>query len=184
MRGSAGSEIYSSRARTCGLKLAKERNRHGMICLTGLAVMRVRTRGKGLRRLPALGTIMTSWCQLLTSGRVMVRVTLRLPEDLHRRLRAVSQRTGTSLNQLVVAVLGQAVARDDGATEDESYLKEQVNHIRTALGDLAVELDTDQLPSHLRPGEDLPDRAVFARTLPKLSPPLSATIIADREESF
>ncbi len=36
----------------------------------------------------------------------MARVTLRLPEDLHRRLRATAERTGSSLNQLIVAALG------------------------------------------------------------------------------
>jgi len=114
----------------------------------------------------------------------MTRVTLRLPEELHARLRATSQRTGTSLNQLVVTTLRDAVAHEDQANNPESALMEQVHHIRTALGGLAVELDSSQFPPHLRPGEDLPDRASFMRSLPRLNPPLSKTVIADREDRF
>jgi len=41
----------------------------------------------------------------------MARLTLRLPDDLHRRMRAASERTGASLNQLIVAALSDALAR-------------------------------------------------------------------------
>ncbi len=112
----------------------------------------------------------------------MSRITLRLPDDLHRRLRAVSQRAGVSLNQLVMRNLDQALAGQEETAEKDSPLMDQVRHIRVALGDLAVELDIDHLPPHLRPGEDLPDRATFMKSLPQLEPPLSATIAADRED--
>lgn len=112
----------------------------------------------------------------------MSRVTVRLPDDLHRRLRAVSQRTGVSLNQLIMRSLDETLAGQEENAEEESPLMEQVRHLRTALSDIVVELDTDRLPPHLRPGEDLPDCTAFARSLPNLDPPLSATIVADREE--
>ena len=114
----------------------------------------------------------------------MARVTLRLPEDLHRRLRGASERTGASLNQLIIAALSQALARDAVASEAENPLFEQVRHIQRALGDLAVELDTSYLPPHLRPREDLPDPDTLRESMPELAPALSATIIADREDRF
>ena len=112
----------------------------------------------------------------------MARVTLRLPEDLHRRLRSTSERTGSSLNQVIVAALSEALARGEGARQAESPLLEQVQHVRRALGDLAVEVDARQLPPHLRPREDLPDTDTLRQSMPELIPPLSATISADRED--
>ncbi len=112
----------------------------------------------------------------------MSRVTVRLPDSLHQRLRVISQRSGVSLNQLITRSLDEAVASQEEASADESPLLEQVRHIRTALGALAMELDTNGLPPHLRPGEDLPGVAAFMRSLPKLEPPLSATIADDRED--
>ncbi len=40
------------------------------------------------------------------------------------------------------------------------------------------------LPLHLRPREDLPDPDTLRQSMPELVPPLSATIIADREDRF
>lgn len=112
----------------------------------------------------------------------VARVTLRLPDDLHQRLRAISRSSGASLNQLIVAALSAGAVREDEADKAGSALAGQVQHIRAALGDLAVELDASRLPPHLRPGGDLPDRSAFVRSLPALRPPLSATILADRED--
>jgi HicB family len=114
----------------------------------------------------------------------MARVTLRLPEDLHRRLRAVSQHRGASLNQLIVAILSEAQAHGRLLDQTQDPLLEQVQHVRRALGDLVVELDWSALPPHLQPGEDLPDAETLRHSLPELVPPLSATIIADREDRF
>ena len=115
----------------------------------------------------------------------MTRVTLQLPDDLHRRLQAHSRRTGASLNQVIVAALSEAaVSEEDARGEVEGPLKQRVENIRTALGDLAVTLDFEYLPPHLRPDDDLPDTDMFRHSLPQLDPPLSATIIAEREDRF
>jgi hypothetical protein len=119
---------------------------------------------------------------LRADERNVARVTLRLPKDLHRRVRAVSELTGASLNQWITAALGEALARADVAGETENPLLERLQHVRKALGDLAVELDMRHVPPHLRPDEDLPDSDAFRRSLPQLIPPLSATIVADRED--
>lgn len=115
-------------------------------------------------------------------GLAVARVTLRLPEDLHRRLRATSEYTGSSLNQLIVAALREMLARDALAGQAEGSLLEQVQHVRRALGDLAIEVDASQLPPHLCPREDLPNTDTLRQSMPSLVPPLSATISADRED--
>jgi hypothetical protein len=107
---------------------------------------------------------------------------LRLSEDLHRRLRSASERTGSSLNELIVAALSEALARGEMADESEGSLLEQVQHVRRALSDLVVEVDVGHLPPHLRPGDDLPDTDTLRQSMPALVPPLSATISADRED--
>ncbi len=114
----------------------------------------------------------------------MPRVTLRLPDDLHRRLRAASERTGASLNQLIVAALSEALAREAAADQAEGSLLEQVQRVRRALGDLVVELDLQHGPPYLRPSEGLPDTDTLRQSMPVLMPPLSATISADREDRF
>lgn len=114
----------------------------------------------------------------------MARITLRLPEDLHRRLHSAFERTGSSLNQLIVAALTDTLAQAEVAEQMEGSLLERVRHIRRTLGDLAVELDVRDLPPHLRPRQDMPDTDAIRQSMPELVPPLSATIIADREERF
>jgi hypothetical protein len=70
------------------------------------------------------------------------------------------------------------------AEQQGNSLLEQVQQVRRALGGLAVEVDASHLPPHLRPSEDLPDTDILRRSMPKLHPPLSATICADRKDRF
>lgn len=59
---------------------------------------------------------------------------------------------------------------------------EQVRLIRIALGDLVGDIDVSKFPQRLQPRRiDVYDEARLAY-LPKLDPPLSATIIEEREE--
>ena len=111
-----------------------------------------------------------------------VRVTVRLPDELHRRLEARASSVGASLNQTIVSTLHEALARsNDDQTDDRA---EERRRIRMALGDLVVEFDESDLPPELRPGDDLPDRDAFRESLPRLDPPISRAIIEDREDRF
>lgn len=112
----------------------------------------------------------------------MVRVTLRLPADVHRRLRAAAARRGTSLNQMVVAAPSQALAREEDETPAERPMPAQVPHIRQVLSDLVSTLELHALPPHLRPSDDLPESKTLRRTLPQLIPPRSAMLVAERGE--
>ena len=51
--------------------------------------------------------------------------------------------------------------------------------MRRALGDLAVQIDISQFPPELRPYPGQAEEAF--ESLPRLDPPLSRTIIEDRE---
>jgi hypothetical protein len=81
----------------------------------------------------------------------------------------------------VVAAVRDALER--GAVEKMADpVREQVRYIREALGDLVVELDVASLPPQLRPNEDLPHTDALRETMPQLVPPLSATIVDDRQD--
>jgi hypothetical protein len=106
----------------------------------------------------------------------MARITLRLPEDLHQRLVTQSRVTGRSLNQTIVDQLEHR-----NGVEPQTQLTERERFI-AALGDLVVPWSEDLIPDW--PGaEDVPpltDEDI--ERMPRLDPPLSESIIADRED--
>lgn len=112
----------------------------------------------------------------------VARITLRLPDDLHRHLQDACRRTGTSLNQIIVAALAQALADRDQSAERNSALMDQVLHIQTALRDMTVEIEASRFPAHLRPEAEVSTREELFGTLPRLIPPLSSTILEERRE--
>jgi hypothetical protein len=104
------------------------------------------------------------------------RLTLRLPENLHERLVARSGACGKSLNQTIVDCLYEVVLfpRAQPLTEAE--------RLRLALADITIPAD------ELFPDEPLDDRdpplthETLVRLMPVLDPPLSQTVIEDRED--
>ncbi len=110
------------------------------------------------------------------------RVTLRLPSELHLRLRERAQTAGVSINQTIVAALDASLAGAEARTADLDSVAGRARHIRAALGDLVVELGDTGMPEHLKlMGEEF-DREAFLRSLPVMDPPLPATIIDERED--
>ncbi len=106
----------------------------------------------------------------------MARVTLRLPESLHARLIAASRAAGKSLNELIVESLEErlpAQSRDVG-TDRELF--------RAALADLLVSADEVLPPWPEEADTPLLTHEELQNRLPVLSPPLSQTIIDDRED--
>jgi hypothetical protein len=112
----------------------------------------------------------------------MARVTLRLPDDLHQRLVADSQKLNVSMNELAVAALRDGLARQEAERSAERSLSEQVRRLRSVLGDLVVDIDVNQFPAAVRPNAQMPDRDDLFNSLPRLNPPLSATVIEERED--
>lgn len=109
----------------------------------------------------------------------MRRITLRLPEDLHRRLRQTAIETGASLNETIVVELNRALAPNGG---EDGPRAEERERVRRALGDLIVDMDARLLPAELRPRDDLPNTNRLRESLPMLLPPLSTTMIEGRED--
>ena len=112
----------------------------------------------------------------------MGRVTLRLPDELHRYLRRLGHRRGTSLNQVIVAALGETVHRDEEIGDERNALAEQVRLARVALADLTVEVDVHQPFPEGCPPTALPTDENAAESLPWLSPSLSMTVIDERRD--
>jgi plasmid stability protein len=113
----------------------------------------------------------------------MARITLRLPDELHRRLRVAAREAGRSLNEEIVTILTE---RLDGESErqDETPLQRERRRIREALGDLVVDFRPEDFAPFFHPLPDDFDRDAFFNSLPRLDPPLSQTIIEDREDRF
>lgn len=113
----------------------------------------------------------------------MARVTVRLPDHLHRSLRSESARTGESLNKLIVNAVSNALEPDASAEPPKTPLQKEVERIRRLLGPMvAQESDFSRFPEHLRPTPDLPNTETLTDALGKDIPPLSAAIIQEREE--
>ena len=112
----------------------------------------------------------------------MGRVTLRLPDDLHGRLRSTSIRTGSPLNELIVSAVAEALERVDSRDDPEDSLLEEIRHVRLALGDLVIDTGMIELPYGRQPNEDLADTDTLRESMLPLAPPLSATIEDDRED--
>ena len=110
------------------------------------------------------------------------RVTLRLPSELHLRLRAHARAVGVSINQTIVAALDASLAGAEASTGHLESLAGRVRHIRAALGDLVVELDDTVMPEQLKVNGEILDREAFLHSLPVFRPTLSATIIGERAE--
>ena len=114
----------------------------------------------------------------------MTRITLRLPDELHRRLRAVSQEAGTSLNQTIVTILDGATNGERKSSEKLSLREAERRRLRAALGDHLADLDVDSLLSLVPHAVPVSSHEELQRMMPKLDPPLSRTIIEDREDRF
>jgi hypothetical protein len=107
----------------------------------------------------------------------MMWLTLWLPDDLHRRLRAASQRSDVSMNETAITLLSDALGHRQADDGDGSPLAEQVRHIRAALGDLA-------LPANAFAEGPADETALERLDRPRLNPPLSQTISEEREDRF
>ena len=105
------------------------------------------------------------------------RLTLRLPERLHDRLIARGRACGKSLNQTIVESLWEAVLfpRVEPLTEAE--------RLRLALADITIPAD-ELFPDEPDDFSDVPSAEEIARQMPVLDPPLSQTVIEDREDRF
>ena len=86
----------------------------------------------------------------------MVRVTLRLPDDLHRRLREKSEEGGTSLNQTIVNALEDALPPDRLVWDESLPLDEKLRLVRAPFLTLwrypgRIYVHSEMTPALVRP---------------------------------
>ena len=111
----------------------------------------------------------------------MTRITLRLPDEVHRRLVENSRLSGASLNQTIVDILSDAVGWGKGQFMYETPREAERRYIREALSDLSIQYHVGDLGPFLhKPAEDI-DRDALFRALAGAD--LSGGIIEDRERS-
>jgi hypothetical protein len=110
-----------------------------------------------------------------------VRVTLRLPDNVYQRLAHASQESKHSLNEVIVRALERSdltPARPEGMTPQQL--------LNWALRDLGGPLSETEIAALAWDDEELPDisDAELDALLQGISPPVSQTIIDDREDRF
>lgn len=111
------------------------------------------------------------------------RLTVRLPERVHRALRAEAARQRISLNRAIVAALSKAL-REVEVGEAFDRLAQERELYRKALAGMLVEIDPQRFLSGLGIRSEPIDADILLPSLPKLDPPLSQTIIEEREDRF
>ncbi len=112
----------------------------------------------------------------------MVRITLRLPDKLHARVRKASQRRGVSLNELIVSSLEETFDPSDTSSSREDSVAARAKRLRAMLGNLVVRTEPPRVPSILPLDATAEQREAFRNSMPILDPPLSQTIIEERED--
>lgn len=84
----------------------------------------------------------------------------------------------------LIAGLRHALRREHAAEPPLDDREAERQRIREIMGDLlAPPVNYDNWPEHLRPHPDLPDRDALRARMPVLDPPLSETVIEERNES-
>lgn len=114
----------------------------------------------------------------------MTRVTLRLPDDLYQRLQVLSQQSGASLNGAIVSTLNEALSPHDSMPERRTRLQDEISRLRVVLADLLVDEEDSEFFSAGPREDSVADRMRFLESMPRLDPPLSQTIIEEREDRF
>jgi hypothetical protein len=111
----------------------------------------------------------------------MGRITLRLPDDLHSTLKRRSYESDTSLNETIVTLLRERLARYEYPMAQTTPLERERSRIREALGDLVVQYQPEDFaPFVKRPPTEI-DREALFRSMAGVN--LSAAIVEERNES-
>ena len=113
----------------------------------------------------------------------MKRLTLRIPDDLHRRLHASSRASHSSLNDTILTMIRRGLTASEEGPADETPRERERRRVHEALASFSSRSDTNSLFPWVPPLPPDFDWEAFRRSLPVLDPPLSQTIIQEREES-
>ena len=115
----------------------------------------------------------------------MVRVTLRLPEDVHKRIERASRASGRSLNQVMVDALRAAdlIPPMDAELSDFEKLGRAVEERAPGWNDDDEDVEDDDFFNDGVPVPELTREELWG-LMPKLPPDkwLSKAVIEDRED--
>jgi hypothetical protein len=110
------------------------------------------------------------------------QITIELPDEMYERLLAVSRDSGSSLDATIAELVGRSLNNNGRAfgNLDVAARRRELQRIRAALGPLV------EHPAPIQEGTsslwDAESAAEFRRSMPVLDPPLSQTIIEERED--
>jgi hypothetical protein len=119
----------------------------------------------------------------LQESDAMIRITLRLPDEVHRRLVERAGASALSLNQSIVDILSDALGCGKSSRLYETPLEAERRRLRQALGDSVVEYKARDFASALTKWRTPDELDAVLASLQVLHPPLSRTIIEEREET-
>jgi hypothetical protein len=113
----------------------------------------------------------------------MVTLTITIPDHLYERLKAVTDESAMSLDDAIISAISGTYSCDEPRERSRAEIEDERRMVREALKDISTEFDWDEFHkgSDITPMTDAERKAIL-RTLPVLDPPLSQTIIEDRED--
>lgn len=113
----------------------------------------------------------------------MVTLTITIPDDIYERLKAVTEESATTVDDTISTLLNDALPSAAMPVRSQAEIEDERRRVREALKDISTEFDWDEFHkgSDITPMTDAERKAIL-RTLPVLDPPLSQTIIEDRED--
>jgi hypothetical protein len=87
-----------------------------------------------------------------------------------------------SLNELIVSSLRETIETVEVTSTGPDSVAARAERLRAALGNLVVHTEPPKVPSKLSFDATPEQRQAFRESMPVLDPPLSQTIIEERED--
>ena len=98
------------------------------------------------------------------------------------RVKEASQQRGLSLNQLIVSSLEKVFGEAATSSPPDDSVSARAERLRAILGNLVIRFEPSDFASILPLDATPEEREAFRDLFPILNPPLSQTIIEDRED--
>src|SRR5262249_8433854 len=111
------------------------------------------------------------------------QITIELPDEIYERLVAAARDSGSSLDATILELVGRGLNGNVSGTTnkvDVAARRRELQRIREALGPLVEHPASDR--EGISSLWDVESAAEFRRRMPVLDPPLSQSIIEDRED--
>ncbi len=112
-----------------------------------------------------------------------VTITLTVPDDLYEQMKHLTDGSEEAIKRLMVRILEQEYGSKHENQTASTARDERTRQLRRAMGDRASAVDPEEYLRRvgIEPMTDEEMREVLA-TIPVLDPPLSQTVIEERED--